>query len=79
MIPRKPAADKAATDVRPPHASEVAERIAAGIAADLAEAVKADPGQWARVSERDLLVWIAEDTRAALAELAAHGVSEDGR
>ncbi len=79
--PRKPAVagGKATTDVQPPLASGVAERIAAGIAADLAEAAKADPEQWARISEQELLVWIAEDTKAALAELAAGGLTEDGR
>ncbi|USX52878.1 hypothetical protein [Lentzea sp. HUAS12] len=73
------AGGKAAADVQPPLASELAERIAAGLAADLAEAAKADPAQWAQVSEHDLLTWIAEDTKAALAELAAGGLTEEGR
>ncbi|MFD4640140.1 hypothetical protein ACFWN2_22695 [Lentzea sp. NPDC058436] len=70
---------KAATEVQLPLASEMAERIAADLAAGLAEAAKADPGQWAQVSEQDLLTWIAEDTKAALAELAAGGLTEEGR
>ncbi|WNV83924.1 hypothetical protein [Umezawaea sp. Da 62-37] len=79
--PQKPAVagGKATTDVQPPLASGVAERIAAGIAADLAEVAKANPKQWAQVSEQELLIWIAEDTKAALAELAAGGLTEDGR
>ncbi|MFD5826385.1 hypothetical protein [Lentzea sp. NPDC060358] len=60
-------------------ASELAGQIAAGIAAGVAEAVRADPGQWAQVSRQQLLAWIAEDTREALAELAAGGSLEDAR
>ncbi|SDF73809.1 hypothetical protein SAMN05216553_10337 [Lentzea fradiae] len=81
VTPRKTAVagGKAGPPAEPPLASGLAERIAAGIAAGLAEAAKTDPARWAQVSEQELLLWIAEDTKAALAELAASGAQEDSR